>query len=114
MRPALTASLLLIASSIAHAASPSLGAIRPVGGQRGTELELTLSGARLGDAQEILWYQPGITTLSLKKVDDNNVKAKVKIAPDARLGLYDLRLRTATGVSELRTFSVGALPEVAE
>jgi hypothetical protein len=95
-------------------ATPSLGAIRPTGGQRGTELEITLSGARLGDAQEILYYQPGIATVSLKKVDDNNVKAKIKIAADCALGLHDIRVRTATGLSELRTFSVGALKEIAE
>ncbi len=107
-------SLLLLSSPGAFAATPSLGAIRPVGGQRGTEIEITLSGARLGDAQEIVYYQPGITTVSLKKVDDNNVKAKIKIAPDCVLGLHDLRLRTATGISELRTFSVGALKEIVE
>ena len=101
-------------ASIASAASPSLGSIRPMGAQRGTEVEVTLSGARLGDAQEILFYQPGISTLSLEKVDDNNVKAKLKIEPDARLGFYDLRLRTATGISELRGFSVGAMTEIAE
>jgi hypothetical protein len=100
--------------STAVAATPSLGAIRPVGGQRGTELEVTLSGARLGDAQEIIYYQPGLTTLGLKKVDDNNVRAKIKIAPDCALGIHDLRVRTATGISELRTFSVGALKEVNE
>jgi hypothetical protein len=96
------------------AAWPSLTAVRPVGGQRGTELEITLSGARLGDAHEIVYYQPGITTVSLKKLDDNSVRAKIKIAPDCALGLHDLRLRTATGISELRTFSVGALKEVNE
>ena len=48
----------------ASAATPSLTAIRPVGGQRGTEIEVTLSGARLGDAKEILFYQPGITTVT--------------------------------------------------
>ena len=96
------------------AATPSLGAIRPVGGQRGTELEITLSGARLGDAQEIIYYQPGITTLSIKKVDDNSVRAQIKIAPDCLLGLHDLRVRTATGISELRTFSVGRLKEINE
>ena len=52
--------------------------------------------------------------MSLTKVDDNNVKARLKIAPDATLGLHDLRVRTATGISELRTFSVGALKEVDE
>jgi hypothetical protein len=105
--------LFLISPSV-QAASPALSAIRPVGGQRGTELEITLSGARLGDAQEIIYYQPGITTVSLKKLDDNSVRAKIKIAPDCLLGLHDVRLRTATGISELRTFSVGALKEINE
>src|SRR6185369_15519549 len=98
-------SLVLFVCPPAWAATPSLGAIRPVGAQRGTEIELTFSGARLGDAQEIIYYQPGITTVAIKKVDDNNIKAKVKIAPDCPLGLHDIRVRTATGISELRTFS---------
>jgi hypothetical protein len=106
--------LLGLALSTAQAASPSLGAIRPVGGQRGTELEAVFSGARLGDAKEILYYQPGISTVSITKVDDNSVKVKLKIAADAPLGLHDVRVRTATGISELRTFSVGALKEVSE
>jgi hypothetical protein len=105
---------LFLISPRVQAASPALSAIRPVGGQRGTELEVTLSGARLGDAQEIIYYQPGITTVSLKKLDDNSVRAKIKIAPDCLLGLHDVRLRTATGISELRTFSVGALKEINE
>jgi hypothetical protein len=103
-----------LAVPLVNAATPSLGAIRPIGGQRGTELEITLSGARLGDALEIVYYQAGITTIALKKVDDNNIKAKIKIAPDCGLGLHDLRVRTATGISELRTFSVGALKEISE
>ena len=85
-----------------------------MGGQRGTELDVTFSGARLGDALEIVFYQPGITTLSIKKVNNNAVTARLKIAPDCALGLHDLRVRTATGISELRTFCVGALKEVDE
>ena len=100
--------------STAQAASPSLSAVRPVGGQRGTELDVTFSGARLGDALEVVFYQPGITAVSIKKVNDNAVTARLKIAQDCALGLHDLRLRTATGISELRTFSVGALKEVNE
>ncbi len=106
--------LVLAALSTASAATPYLRSIRPMGAQRGTEVEVALSGERIGDAQEILFYQPGITALALEKVDDNNVKAKFKVDPDARLGFYDLRLRTTTGLSELRGFSVGAMPEVAE
>src|SRR5262245_54530679 len=113
MKHALITMLLLLGST-AQAASPSLTALRPVGGQRDSELEVLFSGARLGDAQEILYYQPGISTISLTKVDDNNVKAKLKIAADAPVGLHDIRVRTATGLSELRTFSVGPFKEVAE
>src|SRR4051794_18753251 len=114
MKPALLSLLAILAASTAQAASPSLAAIRPIGGQRGSEVEVVLSGARLGDAQELLWYQPGIETVSLAKVDDNNVKVKLKIAADAPLGIHDVRLRTATGVSEHRTFSVGPYPVVYE
>jgi hypothetical protein len=104
----------LLAAPALHSATPSLGAIRPVGGQRGTEMDVTLSGERLGDALEIIYYQRGISTLSIKKVDNNNVTAKIKIAPDCPLGLHDLRVRTASGISELKTFSVGALKEIKE
>ncbi len=105
---------LFTCAGLACAATPSLTAIRPPGVQRGTEAEVTLSGARLGDAQEILFYQPGVTTLALKRVDDNVVKAKLKIAADAPLGLHDVRVRTASGISELRTLSIGALKDVSE
>ena len=114
MRPTLTISALLLAASAALASSPNLGAIRPVGAQRGTEVTIDLTGARLGDAKEILYYQPGIETTKLETVADNHVRATIKIAPDCQPGLHDLRLRTATGVSELRTFSVGVLKETKE
>jgi hypothetical protein len=101
-------------ASIADASSPRLTGVRPLGGQRGTELEVHFTGERLGDAQEILFYQPGLSASKIEKVDANHVKALVKVEPTAALGLVDLRVRTATGVSELRTFSVGALKETTE
>jgi len=114
MRPAFILPALLLTASTALGASPNLAAIRPVGAQRGTEVTIDLTGAQLGDAREILYYQPGIETTKLETVADNHVKATIKIAPDCRPGLHDLRLRTATGVSALRTFSVGALKETKE
>jgi hypothetical protein len=106
--------LAVTTGSMAEAASPRLTAVRPVGGQRGTELEVHFTGQRLGDAQEILFYQPGISASKIEKVDDNHVKALLKIDGTAALGQVDLRVRTATGISELRTFSVGALKETTE
>jgi hypothetical protein len=114
MRYAFLAAALCLASPSANAGTPQLGAVRPPGGQRGTEVEVTLSGRNLGDAQEILWYRPGIETVAITKSDDNSAKARIKIAPDARLGLYDLRVRTPGGVSQLQTFSVGQYPETSE
>ena len=114
-RPYLLApTLVFLLISPLHSATPSLSAVRPVGGQRGTEVDVTLSGARLGDALEVLYYQPGIATVSIKKINDNAVTARLKIAADCPLGLHDIRLRTATGISELRTFSVGSLKEINE
>jgi hypothetical protein len=110
----LVGAALLLSAVAAPAATPSVGGISPRGAQRGTEAELTFSGDRLSDAQEVLLYAPGITVEKLEIVNNTTVKAKVKIAPDARLGEYDLRLRTLTGISDLRTFYVGALPVVAE
>ena len=114
VRVIFAAFLAVMIGSMAEASSPRLTAVRPVGGQRGTELEVHFTGQRLGDAQAIHFYQPGISASKIEKVDANHVKALVKVEPTAALGLVDLRVRTATGVSELRTFSVGALKETTE
>ena len=112
-----TTSLLLLLATCclsAQAASPAMSAVRPTGGQRGTEVVVDLTGARLGDAQEVIFFQKGIEVTKIEKVNDNHVKATFKITNEAEPGIYNLRLRTATGVSELRSFSVGLYPEVSE
>jgi hypothetical protein len=95
-------------------ASPVLGGVSPRGFQRGTDAVFILGGGRLADAQEVLFYTTGFSVTKLEVVNDSQVKATVKIAPDCRLGEHCLRVRTATGLSELRTFWVGALPSVEE
>ncbi len=96
------------------AVEPSLGSIAPYGFQRGAEIQVTFGGARLGDAEQLLLYSPGIETKKIEKVDDNNCKATLAVAADCRLGVHAVRVRTATGVSNLQLFSVGALPVVDE
>ena len=86
---------------------PQPGIDHSVGAQRGTEVEVTFNGARLADAQEILFYSPGIAVTGLEAAD-NAVKTKLAIAADCRLGQHAMRVRTASGTSELRTFYVGA------
>ncbi|HEX3998559.1 MAG TPA: PPC domain-containing protein [Pirellulales bacterium] len=104
----------LAASLMAQAAEPQFAGMSPYGFQRGTEIETTFRGNRLGDAQQLLLYSPGVEVSALTPINDSSFKAKLKIAPDCRLGIHALRLRTATGLSNLRTFSIGALPEVAQ
>lgn len=86
----------------------------PTGGQRGTEIQLSFNGERLQDAEEVICYEPGLEVRRLNLVTNKLVRATVKIAPDCPLGEHHLRLRTASGLSELRTFFVGPYPVVAE
>lgn len=105
---------LLSFTTVAEAASPSLGTILPRGAQRGTELEIAFHGDRLDDAVDVFFHESGITLKSLAVESANVVKATVAIAPDCRVGTQLVRLRTKTGISNGVLFSVGNLPEIAE
>ena len=111
---ALALTILAVAAPGFTRPRPASTAIRPLGGQRGTEVELNLTGARLADAKEILFYQPGITVTKLAVVNDDHVKATVKLAPDCRLACTTCGSGPRPASASCATFSVGALPEVAE
>ena len=105
---------LCLSAEFCAASSPQLNSIMPRGMQRGQEHVLTFSGARLQEALEVFLYSAGVTVKSIEQVDDNNVKVTVEITADCRLGEHVAQLRTASGISEYRSFFVGALPEIAE
>ena len=90
----------------AQAASPSLGSISPRGVQRGVENQMVFSGDRLLDAREIFFYSPGFEVTKLEPAAAA-VKATVKVLPTCRLGQHVAQVRTASGVSEYKTFWVG-------
>src|SRR5204863_1660637 len=56
----------------------------------------------------------GITVAKTEVVNKDSLKVTLKIAADCRLGEHAFRVRTSAGVSELRTFWVGALPSIDE
>jgi hypothetical protein len=109
---ALAVSLNVTATALA--AAPSLGSITPRGAQRGTDAVLSFNGGNLSDAKEVFFYSAGFTVTKLEIVNNNQVKATVKIAADCQLGEHAARVRTASGISELRNFFVGALPSIDE
>ncbi len=97
------------------AAEARLQVLEPQGAQRGTEVQVTLRGPRIGqEPQQILCERPGLEVLELKAENNDTVLAKFKLAPDAALGPIPLRIRTTTGLSNVFPFMVGNLPEQKE
>ncbi|BCX49716.1 serine protease [Haloferula helveola] len=97
--------------------TPELSIITPRGGQIGTEVKVRLHGKRLDQPQELLFQSPGIECLGFELGEGDKEKplfARLRIAPDARLGEHLMRLRTTGGVSYLRSFWVGPYPTVGE
>jgi hypothetical protein len=113
-RAVLALSLLLMAATGSFAARPVVTGITPTGVVRGESTTITLSGARLSDARQVLMELPGIEVTEVKPIDNSKVEVTLKAAEDLAPGLYPFRLVTATGVANLRLLSVGALPVVAE
>jgi hypothetical protein len=98
----------------AWASQPEANALSVVGVQRGQSVEVQISGARLGDARELLFYTPGLTASNITKVDDNNIKVTISATADAKPQLHPFRVVTASGTSNLRLFGVSALPTLVE
>ncbi len=113
------ASLAFLAVSFCHlestfASTPVLSTIYPRGVKVGGEHTLTFSGARLDPAEEIFFYDTGVSVLGIEKIDANQIKVKVKVEPNCRIGEHVAQVRTRHGISDFRSFFVGRLNEVAE
>ncbi len=103
-----------LASTSLLAASPRLTRVLPRGGKVGTDVSLDISGERLKDAEGVFFFRPGIEVVSVEAKNQKRCLAKIRIKEGCPLGEHQLRLRTRTGISNLFTFFVGALPEVQE
>ena len=110
--PILSAFLALGASL--SAGTPRLQHIEPAGAQRGGEMEIVCSGSNLSDPREFLFDTAGFTVSDIKEPTAGRFKAKVKVAPDVRLGEHQFRVITASGISDVRLFYVSPYPMVAE
>ncbi|TWT98187.1 hypothetical protein Pla108_23440 [Botrimarina colliarenosi] len=105
----------VLAGIAAPAAEPRLDQLVPQGVRRGAETAIKLVGPRLGaDPQAIVFHEPGVSVTKLEAIDANTVAATLGVADDCPLGRHAVRLRTATGLSNLVTLHVGALESVDE
>ena len=108
------AALSLLLAGVAQAAYPTFSTTKPNGGQRGTEVQLTVTGERLDDFDGFLFMSPGFTLKKVEKAEPNKVTTVIAIAPDVPLGNHGLRIRTKSGISHARQFFVGQYPNVEE
>ena len=110
----LPVAVLLAGLALPAAAAPTIAGIAPPGGSRGATVEVLISGGDLAEPRELFFHEPGVAVEKLEGLDDKQVKATLRIAADCPTGGRKFRLRTAEGLSELRTFRVGILAQQPE
>ena len=102
----------------AQASFPQLTLILPRGVQRGGDRELVFKGARLKDADQLLFHSSApsaaFVVRNIEPIDDNSFKAVVFVPENCPLGEHLVQVRCKSGISDFRSFFVGALPEVEE
>lgn len=98
-------------------AAPVLNQPFPMGMQRGTALDLTLTGSNLNDPVQVLTSFPASVTIP---TENNNGKeagkllVRLEVPKDAPIGWHTLRLATVHGVSNFRLFCIDDLPQITE
>ena len=97
-----------------NATEPAISSVLPRGGQLGSTQNIVITGQRLKDAEEIFFYEKGITAIEIVEEKETKLSAKFVISADAKIGQHELRLRTKKGLSKLFTFWVGPYPNLDE
>ncbi len=98
-------------------AAPVLNQPFPMGMQRGTALDLTLTGSNLNDPVQVLTSFPASVTIPTENnngKDAGRLLVRLEVPKDAPLGWHTLRLATIHGVSNFRLFCIDDLPQITE
>jgi hypothetical protein len=104
-----------LASSRAAAAPPQLKETSPLGVQKGTEADLTLSGSNLsGHPQLVAPFGFTLAAEAEAGSDASNWKLKLKVDSETAIGVYPIRVQNDQGLSNPILFAVGQLPQVEE
>ncbi len=96
---------------------PTLNPVVPLGAQRGTSIELNLTGTNLAGVTGVWTSFPAQVTIPTDKdngKDAGKLRVKLGVPKDAPLGYHSLRVATQRGISNFRLFCVDDLPEVQE
>ncbi len=114
------ASLSLVSPSFAQSVglpAPRLLTTIPMGAKVGSQVEVTISGEHIEDADELTFSDRRITAarkLNAAGQPEPNGKYVVTIAADCPVGIHEARVMTRLGISSSRAFSVGTLDEAVQ
>ncbi|MEP7366499.1 MAG: hypothetical protein ABI972_24845 [Acidobacteriota bacterium] len=112
----LCAALVLTAAALA-AASPTLNELQPRGAQKGRPFTLTVVGRDLGEGATLVSNLPAtFTSLGVDKPGMESRRASFLVEPtgDWNVGVYTVRVKTPSGLSNILLFSIGAFQELTE
>ena len=117
-----TAFLLVISTSVVVCGqavclpAPRLLTTMPMGGQVGTELDITVTGQYIELANELRFSDLRIIATPLLDNDGTALQGRyrVTIPADTAPGIVEASVMTRLGLSASRVFTVGALPEVSQ
>jgi hypothetical protein len=97
--------------------APTLKPPVPLGVQRGSTLDLTLTGTNLAEPTGLWTSFPAKVTIPTEGnngKDAGRLLVRLQVPADAPLGFHTLRLATRRGMSNTRLFCVDDLPQVTE
>lgn len=93
--------------------APRLLTVFPMGAQKGSTVDVTITAQYAEDVSELIFSSSHIRAVARKDSQGNRLDNQfhVSVSPDCPNGLYEARIVTRLGVSTARIFSVGDLPE---
>lgn len=97
--------------------APTLALSAPVGMQRETSLEITLTGTNLAEPTGVWTSFPAKVTIPTDMnngKDASKLRVRFEVGKDAPLGFHTIRVATTRGISNFRPFCVDDLPQLLE
>ena len=98
----------------ANAQPPRIERLETAGGQRGTEFNVKFQGERTGSTTDVILYDDGLQLAGVRSDDSESVVVTLKADADCPPGEYAVRLKTPTGVSDLRTIHISPYRRMVE
>jgi len=106
--------LSLLCFGVPLQAAPHLSYIYPPGGRRGATVKVEIHGSDLAGIAGCYTTGAGLTTRIEPGKDAGSRVLEVSVSEDAPLGIQQVRVYDANGLSNPKYFCVGALPEMME